>query len=629
MPAALRIFPEAALPMWNAHPWHQDIADFALPDKALLSLRSAFVSASCFLGPERAGGGVYDSRGDYVPASRHLRRVRDLTASNPPSKRFSGDLPRLSGRYLYLGWFFNHYGHFILESLGRAWALQECGEIDGYIMHLHAANGSPAPYLLEFFDLLAIPRDKVIFADQDLAVEELLLPSQQAVLSRGISKETLALYRQLGERAAREKENAFGSKLYVSRRFLPPDQRGASNEKALEVRFEAQGYKVVHPQFMNVKAQLAMFSDARKLAGLEGSGLHNVLFAREPEVVWMLGSRNHLADAITQAELDKYRDCETELHLQDAPEFSCLHPRITPFVIDVQEDEKDVCLSGLKAAPYDRFRWLSTLAMQLQRKKCLHGEGSAHLTSEEKSLLDGLPVSPDGEMVKADALSTDQELADFLSVEQHFIKEDYASAVEQMAAYLDKYDNHAAFLQRYAELLTKAQRHKEALKIAGRAEQLDPDNPALALLIARLLVALDRKPAAIEELEDLIRAFPRCHAAGILLAEVLAQTDRFREAADLLGAVISDSPNQKGMLARLTWYLFRCGDHEAAREAAHAALEHMPANPFSFAHLARIHLALNEPEVAMTWVERAIERSPGKQELRQLRSRIVSRLDQS
>ena len=85
-----------------------------------------------------------------MSSSRHLRRARDLTAGNPDEIRFSSKVRVLSGRYLYLGWYFNHYGHFILESLGRSWAVQETPVVDCYIMHLHAAGGRPSPHLLAF-----------------------------------------------------------------------------------------------------------------------------------------------------------------------------------------------------------------------------------------------------------------------------------------------------------------------------------------------------------------------------------------------------------------------------------------------------------------------------------------------
>ena len=58
---------------------------------------------------------------------QHLRRDKDFTLDNPGTLLpvQSSAVTTLPGRYLYLGWYFNHYGHFLLESLARCWALSE------------------------------------------------------------------------------------------------------------------------------------------------------------------------------------------------------------------------------------------------------------------------------------------------------------------------------------------------------------------------------------------------------------------------------------------------------------------------------------------------------------------------
>ncbi len=627
--SGLQLFPESAMQHWLEHPWHQEIADFKLPEKELLSLHAACVTTSRHLGPEQAQGGVYTADGDYVSSSRHLRRSKDLTASNPHTIRLSNDMPRLSGRYLYLGWFFNHYGHFILESLARAWAVQELSLVDGYIMHVHAADARPASYLMDFFDLLEIPRDKLLFLSQDMQVEELLLPSQQAVLSRGMSEDMRRLYHQLGSKAAQQADtDSSRRKLYISRRFLPMDQRNASNEKALEERFRMEGYQVVHPQFLDVKSQLAMYYMATDFAGLEGSGLHNVLFAKDPQGVWMLGARNHLADAITQVVLDEYCHCETELHLQSAPEFSCLHPRITPFLISPGDDRSSY-LSGIGATTYDRFLWLSALADQLDRKGCPYDElidTSGQMRKTEIELLARLPVSSDDDGETSVGLSRGNEFHDFLAAERYFVQGRLALAIGQMERLLSSHEGHAGFLHRYAQMLTADGRDDEALEVATRALTLDHMHPMLAVFHSGLMMQLGRAEDAILNLRGLTKTFPRYFQAKVKLAEALAEMKQFHEAAEVLQAVIQDSGKHNGLLPRLTWYLFKCGHYEAAKVAAHKALEQVPDNPFSLLHLSRIHLALDEPETALEWVERAIRRSPEKQDLYQLQQKIRQHL---
>ncbi len=617
-----QLFPSSAGKLWRKHPWHREIADFQLPEKELFSLPSACITASRHLGPEQAQGGVYSARGEYVSCSRHLRRNKDLTAGNPETIALPGDIPRLPGRYLYLGWFFNHYGHFVLESLSRAWALEEAGLVDGYLLHLHAPDARPADDLLAFFDLLAIPREKLIFVGQDMQVSELLLPSQQGVLSRNISAEMLALYRQLGSRAAKHQGGKHGARLYISRHFLPSDQRKASNEKVLEDRFRSLGYQVIHPQFLDVTTQLGLFANATDFAGLEGSGLHNILFAREPRSVWMLGAEGQLADAITQVHLGRLCCCATELHLQRVPEFSGLHPRITPFLVNPQGNDS-VCLSGITPTAYDRFLWLSDLAAQLNKKNCdpVNAE-DGQLSEEEAELLYRLRL-PSATGVPSNCVENSNELFVFWRAEQEYARGNTAAAIGHMARCLPEYKAHAAFLHRYAQMLLAGKRNEQALEIAARAAQLDPQNPHLMLFYASLLSVENR----LARLRGLVEAFPRFIPARIQLAEALAESDRFDEAADILGAVICGSPKHRALLPRLTWYLYRSAQYEEAEKAAHEALSHAPDNPFSFVHLCRIHLARREPAAALEWIDRALERAPEKKDLQRLRQKAIRHLD--
>ncbi|WP_456406021.1 tetratricopeptide repeat protein [Thiolapillus sp.] len=631
MPAAgLQIFPESAVQHWLQHPWHQEIADFKLPEKELLALPSALLTASRHLGPEQAEGGVYAVNGRYVSSSRHLRRNKDLTATNPRILASPDAVPKLPGTYLYLGWFFNHYGHFILESLARAWAVQEVPGVDGYIMHVHAAAGEPAAHLFAFFELLGIPQDKLIFVEQDMRVEELLLPSQQAVLSRCISAEMLELYRQLGSRAALRRQDIQGNeKLYVSRRFLAADLRTASNEKALEDAFRADGYRLIHPQYMDVTTQLALFNAATQFAGLEGSGLHNVLFSEAPQSVWMLGAENHLADAITQVNLDQQCGCATELHLQTVAAFPCLHPRVTPFVI-ASKTGASKYLENTKVTPYDRFLWLTDLAAQFKRKRCAGSDtvcSNKDLAAIERRVLEELLGTTADETYAATS-ANDHDLLAFLRAKQAFDSGNMALAVELMTKHLPAYGQHAGFLFRLAQMLMANEQQDLALDTAGRALELDSSNPELRLLHAQLLLKKKEVDVAIAQLEHLTQTWPRYFPATILLAEALAAANRFDEAADALAALLTVSARHDWLLARFTWYLFRAGKYEAAKEVAHQALKKLPDNPYSHVHLARIHLALDEPKKALKWIDLAIERSPGKKEWQQLQQSIRNLLDE-
>ncbi len=626
MTPLLRILPESAANAWQTHEWHSEIADFRLPEKELLAVPNAILTPGRHLGPEEAEGGIYDAQGRYIESARHLRRRRNLTAPTPQQLNPSSTLPRLRGRYLYLGWFFNHYGHFILESFSRCWALEESGSVDGYLFHLHAPRPEARRDYLGFFSLLGLPLHRLHFVMEPVSVDELLVPSQQAVLARGMSPEVLELYPRMAHRARTLMPATSGHrKLYLSRRLLPDSMRKAANEMALESRFREKGYRVVHPQYLSIQQQLSLYYGARQFAGLDGSGLHNVLFSEEPESMWLLGAENRLADAITQVQINEWRQCHTTLILQQVPQADCIPSQLTPFVIDSQILEGRVPLT-----PYDRFNWVSQLSARVAGK----APGSAgrvlrqlKLRPDEACLFENL-VAEAGHQESPDCREEhrESELISFLLAERYLSEGKPRKALGILEKLLPGYRNNPAFLHRYAEILKAAEMHEEALSFATEALALDPGNPPLALFHAELSLLTRGAGTALPLLEELVTAYPAFLAARIKLAEILAKQEQFEAAADILGELLAESPERKNLWPRLTWYLFRAGRPEEARSVAREALQRAPDNPFSRMHLARIHLQLGEPQLAMNWIDKAIEQAPGKPELRKLREQISRKL---
>jgi Flp pilus assembly protein TadD len=73
--------------------------------------------------------------------------------------------------------------------------------------------------------------------------------------------------------------------------------------------------------------------------------------------------------------------------------------------------------------------------------------------------------------------------------------------------------------------------------------------------------------------------------------------------------------------------LARAGDHEAARGAYNTALGLKPDHLKSLVNLARLELALNEPEAALATIERALDVAPDNADARRVLGRVYHTLD--
>jgi tetratricopeptide (TPR) repeat protein len=620
MSSSLLIEPREFRRSWETADLHGEIRGYRLPPAEIHVQQGAILTRSRFLSSEEARGGIYTSSGEYLPCSDHRRRGKVLAPSNPAFLEPNGNPPVLPGRHIYLGWFFNHYGHFMLESLARCWPLLKTHDYDGYIFHLHIRAAEPARRLFEFFDLLKIPRERLVFVTEDLRVEELHIPSQQGVLSRALGPEILRLYQRLGQAAWERLERPqHNPRLYISRRLLASNMRHACNEYLLERHFRKQGYSILHPQLLKPTEQLARFHVCTHLAGLEGSGLHNVLFARQPEETWMLCSRQRMPDAITQALLDGCRGSRTRILFQETGESPALASETTSFLISGSSLEE----LGLTKAPHDpwsEFGWIRSLAGQIEERTESMNEviGDLGLSSSQAATLDCL-LHPDEPLPRQ--LLTDHK-GKLLRAMRLGKQGDAASACARMAECLPACGDNPGFLLAYATMLRMAGQTEEARQVADRARRLDPGNPRMELLLAEILAETGDPAGATEILRASLASHPLHFPSLVRLADLLAREEKYTKAAHLLREALALRPGNGGLYPRLTWYLMQKGDWPAARDAALRALELQPGNPHSHAHLGRIYLALDKPLEALPHMDEAIRRSPENAGHYRLRARL-------
>ncbi len=594
MSFTLHIEPPERRPLWEVHPWHKAIAAFRLPPRELSHHRNARLIPDRLGLPEQADGALYDRNGRLLEQGRHLRRGKVLNAAAPDTLAERPEIG-LRGRFLYLGWFFNHYGHFLLESLGRLWALEEADAIDGVLFH---GDSPPARPLLRILALAGLEPARIHLITEPIEVETLLVPSQRSVLGRAMGDETLALLQRLAENAWRRERPAPTPRLYVSRRLLADSQRIAGDEAHLESHFRKRGYQVIHPQFLDPVQQLALYRQATHFAGLDGSGLHNLLFARAPQNLWMLGAENRLADAITQVTIARWRHCPTTLVLGTVPASDCLPPQITPYLLPPEAPEP------VPPTPWQRLRWLRALAFQLRRRVPDCADQLAqdlNLDDEAKTVLQAelADQTPAGEGTLARlarALRQNQPLEPFLA--DHADDPDF--------------------------LLTLAKTQSDPAA-AHKAAALAPEDPRPLLALA----LLEQDPQkALQGLQAVVRRWPAFRPGVIALCERLAANEAFTEAAEALERILEPRPEQARLWSRLAWYRFRAGHLDVARVAARQALTLEPDNPFSAPQLARIELAAGRLKEALEWVDRALRQTPEKPELVKLRQEIQARLTQ-
>ncbi len=245
-------------------------------------------------------GGVYSQHGTLCqPAERShlLSNVRFF----PPST-IDPQIPcdeELSGTTLYLGHYTHFYGHFLMETLARFWALDSDLKYDHIVFHTLFDNASTSDTFSAAqtaFEAFGINPIQVKIIKKTVKAEKLIVPTKLIAVSDQASPEQAAIYQKLIAHC--HNQNSAGpetlpKRVYVSRRQLNSlgnRERFTQNEAEAEAVFESHGFTVVYPEQLDFQYQVRLFHAADIVAGLDGSALHNALFMRPGTKTIILGN---------------------------------------------------------------------------------------------------------------------------------------------------------------------------------------------------------------------------------------------------------------------------------------------------------------------------------------------------
>ncbi len=244
----------------------------------------------------------------YVPADQSglIRRRREAIVSSFSEPSTVAPESELDEEVVYLGWFFNHYGHFLMQSLARTWYLTEVDPSVRVVFH-HSGreHRQPARWAFRILDAFGIPPDRILVLDAPTRLRRLIIPEPffepRAIADNHTVRAHAAMaqpYQVVAERIAGDVAPS-AQPVYLSRRLLPSSQRTIVGEGELEEVLRANGFRIAHTETMTFEEQVRLVNEHTDIFSNAGSAAHNVLFARH-------GPRLHLLTNGRQFSPDYY-----------------------------------------------------------------------------------------------------------------------------------------------------------------------------------------------------------------------------------------------------------------------------------------------------------------------------------
>lgn len=265
-----------------------------------LPLKVQLVTAGILLPPDNWNpqtgefqGGVCDAQGNFVAG---------LYRYQPPKGGFYGisaaypvvreKLAYVDKEVIFGGVLIGHFGHFILECLGRLW----------YILK-HDTQDKPLVFLTElevcswyehFFALLGISRERIILLQKPAQFKSVIVPEEAVHSWYSYAQEYLLPYRYMVEQAHKlTGHKSLGKKIFLTRNRLADSQTKCVNEEYFCQFFARQGFVMVELETLPLAEQISIVNDAEEIVAIMGSLTHWALFCRPGTKFTMLTRTNN------------------------------------------------------------------------------------------------------------------------------------------------------------------------------------------------------------------------------------------------------------------------------------------------------------------------------------------------
>lgn len=238
------------------------------------------VAHDCYVAPastapgnwfEEYEGGVFHGDGSFVEVSAQPRALghaalkRTQAVRKVPEKTV--DVPRA----VFGGMILDHFGHFLIETPGRMWALQNLPADLPWIF-LVPPSGL-REYHYKFLELLGLARSRLLIATDWLYVSELFIPGTTFCYGDWVARAYIRPF----QRAMISSRREFNERIYLSREHLR--LRVTVGEAELVDLLRQNGWTILKPEELPTEDQISLFRSKSLIAGLQGSAFHVSLFA--------------------------------------------------------------------------------------------------------------------------------------------------------------------------------------------------------------------------------------------------------------------------------------------------------------------------------------------------------------
>ena len=227
-------------------------------------------------------GGVCDAERKFLQES--LCRGEYIKRGGEYGLTISAKLQGGGGGYytekaLFLGYFVKHWGHFLIDGIGRFWILCNEEYRNHKVIFLTDEFTRLSGSYLELFRYLGVDESRLISIRKPTRFDEIIIPSTGYNAHGNYSPEHKRMLQQVIQSSGACSIDT-PRKIYLTRTHFKDARMKEVGEKNIEQIFANNGWAVMSPEKLSLREQIAIFQNAEEVACVNGTIPLNVIFAR-------------------------------------------------------------------------------------------------------------------------------------------------------------------------------------------------------------------------------------------------------------------------------------------------------------------------------------------------------------
>lgn len=204
------------------------------------------------------------------------------------------EIVKLDEDVIFGGTLIGHFGHFMMECWSHLWYVIQNPELKLKVLFISAAHGGYKSWCDEFFKLMGIEKERIIYVKKATQCRSVIVPEQSQYISTHFTKEYLIPYQAIKSRVKPGKSK----KLYLTRtqeEVLDKQKNWDSayfNEKYFEDFFIRHGFESICMEKLTIEEQISLVMGADEIAAVMGTLTNWIMFCK-PTVKFIMLNRTH------------------------------------------------------------------------------------------------------------------------------------------------------------------------------------------------------------------------------------------------------------------------------------------------------------------------------------------------